>query len=182
MSKKPNEHYGLLFDVRRSIRYHNRRRAFFDRLHTLSSAASLVFGSAVVASLLGQYTAFTAAAGVVVTVFSCADLVAGSTQKARLHWDLARRFADLEKSLIKNARPDTEAMRKMQEERLSIEADEPPVLRVLDCLCYNEMIKAEGRPPEKEATPISRRQRLFAQWFDIAPESIRLQASTDSPA
>jgi hypothetical protein len=25
--------YGLLFDVRRSIRYHDRRRAFFETLH-----------------------------------------------------------------------------------------------------------------------------------------------------
>lgn len=159
-------HHNLLFDVRRSVRYHNRRRAFYDRMNASNTALSLVFGSAAAASALGEQSLLAVAFGLIVTVGSSLDLVIGSAQKARLHYDLARRFIDLEKQLIANPEPEPAALLCMQQERLSIEADEPPVLRVLDCLCHNELVKAMGYD-EKHLTKVTGTQRFFAQFFDV---------------
>ena len=42
----------MLFGVRRSIRYHQRRRAFFDRLDQFSNMLSVIFGSAAIYGVL----------------------------------------------------------------------------------------------------------------------------------
>ena len=136
--------YALLFDVRRSVRYHNRRRAFFDRTSMLNTAVSLVFGSAAAASVLGDRTWLAVASGFFVTLCSSIDLVVGSAQKARLHFDLARRFIELEKQLLAVSKDDHSAICALEQVRLTIESDEPPVYRALDLLCRNEQIAAEG--------------------------------------
>lgn len=160
------QHHDLLFSVRRSVRYHNRRRMFFDRLHLLSSAVGVVFGSATIISLLSSFgTLYTVLSASVVTVFSTVDLVVGSAQMARLHADLARRFITLEKKIITAVCDQTE-LTKLVAERLDIEADEPPVLRVLDSLCHNELMRAMGYEKERFLT-ILWYQRLFAQIFDL---------------
>jgi hypothetical protein len=46
--------YGLLFDVRRSIRYHDRRRAFFETLHRITSALTILLVGWVLSSWPGQ--------------------------------------------------------------------------------------------------------------------------------
>lgn len=170
------ERHNLLFDVRRSIRYHNRRRAFFDRLSLSNSAVSLIAGSAVVASILGDKTVAAAVAGFVVTAFSTLDLVVGTAQKARLHADLARRFIDLEKRLVRATDTGAAELLALKEERLTIEADEPPVLRVLDVLCYNEQAKAMGYD-KKYMARVGPLQRLLAQWWDVGVEQLSLGQS-----
>jgi hypothetical protein len=170
--------YQLLFDVRRSVRYHNRRRMFFDRLNLFNSAASLIGGSAAVAGVLGDRTAVSLIAGVAVSIFACLDLVVGTAQKARLHSDLARRFISLEKQLVAATVADATQMIAFEQERLTIEADEPPVMRVLDCLCHNEQLKALGRANEQAM--IGRFQRIMAQWWDVGAEDIKPKAQSTS--
>lgn len=167
------EHHGLLFDVRRSVRYHNRRRAFFDRMSMLNTAISLVFGSAAAASVLGDRTILAVSSGLIVTVCSSIDLVVGSAQKARLHYDLARRFIELEKQLVAMSPEDSSALCALKQTRLSIEADEPPVYRALDLLCRNEQLAADGwkrkKNPEQfsELTRCQRWTSQFLMWSDL---------------
>lgn len=52
-----------------------------------------------------------------------------------------------------------------------IDVEEPPVLIVLEQLCYNEQIISDGFPKER-CSKISWYQRLFAQYFDICPHRI----------
>lgn len=47
------EWHNLLFGVRKSIRYHVRRRRFFENWNTVTMAVALIFSSAAVASILG---------------------------------------------------------------------------------------------------------------------------------
>jgi hypothetical protein len=85
--------HDLLFDVRRSVRYHTRRRMFFDRWNLATNALSVIFGSATIYGVLsagGKELALASAA--LVTVMSSLNLVIGTTRMARLHEDLARRF------------------------------------------------------------------------------------------
>ena len=161
----------LQFDIRRSVRYHNRRRAFFDRVDKLANLLAIVFGSAAVFGVLERdYQSLALCAAALITITSALNLVVGSSLRARDHADFARRFIALEKALItQDATP--AALRQLTAERLMIEAEEPPVLRVLDCLCHNEEMRAQGYPAERLAK-ITWWQALFAQVADVGEDRI----------
>jgi hypothetical protein len=160
----------LLFGVRRSIRYHNRRRDFFDTFNQITTAFSLIAGSATVYGVLHAPDSHELAiwSGMVVTVLSAFNLVVGSARQARLHHDLSKKFITLEKKML----AEDGQIKEWQTERLDIEAEEPPVLRVLDCICHNEMLRSMGYNDEHFAE-IAWYQRWFAQFFDIRDYTIK---------
>ncbi len=165
----------LLFGVRRSIRYHNRRRLFFDHIHKFSTFLSALAGTATVAAVLAKAgPAWTIPFALAVAVFSVLDLVIGTAQAARLHNDLARRFFDLEKSIITFKSPTEEDIANFTVQRLDIEADEPPPLKVLDSVCHNELLRAMGYN-KSEYVHIKWYQRLFSQLLDIREHTISKQ-------
>ncbi len=168
-----NERHKLLFSVRRSIRYHARRRMFFDSLYKWSQALSLISGSATVAIVLskefGTAAAWFAAA---VAVFSSINLVFGFAGSARLHNDLVQKFSDLEKRMILDKNPSMDSLNAFTIERLDIEACEPPPLKVLDVICHNELCRAMGAGEETMAK-IGFWQRLFSQFFDFREHTIK---------
>ena len=49
-----NERHNLLFSVRRSVRYHNRRILFYDHLHKLAISLALLSSSATVVAVLSR--------------------------------------------------------------------------------------------------------------------------------
>jgi hypothetical protein len=166
--------HDLLFGVRRSIRYHSRRRAFFDRLNLSVNALALILGSVTVYGLLkanGGPIALIAAAAV--TTLSAINLVVGSAIKARNHHDLVKRFISLEKKIVADQEPETSQLIGWTQERLDIEAEEPPIMRVLDCMCHNELARAMGYGSEHFAK-IRFYQRWFAQIADIGVHAIRI--------
>lgn len=169
-----DEKSALLFGVRRSIRYHNRRRMFFDRWNLTTSALSVIFGSATIYGVLrtgGETLAL--AAATLVTILSSINLVIGTVRMARLHEDLARRFIDLEKAIILAGDFNAEQYATFVANRLDIEACEPPILRVLDSMCHNEMMRSMGFPPDHpEYVKITGLQRICAQFLDIAEHRI----------
>jgi hypothetical protein len=162
----------FLFGVQRSVRYHNCRRVHFDRLSNLSSFISILFGSASIASLLatsGKVVPLIASA--VVTISSALNLVVGPAKRARDHSDLAKRFVILEKEIVGVNAPTDEHLRQWMQQRLEIEKDEPPVLKVLDSVCHNDQLRALGYGPE-HFLEIRRTQRLLAQFRDISDHKI----------
>ncbi|AXF07303.1 hypothetical protein CUJ91_04735 [Paraburkholderia graminis] len=166
--------YHLLFGIRRSIRYHQRRRGFFDRCDQLGNVVSLIFGSAAIYGVLDKdYHALALVSSGLVTVLSAVNLVFGSAQRARAHHDLARKFTELESQML--GQPTEEALKSSAEKRLVIEADEPPVLRVLDCLCHNEQMRSEGYSA-KDMAKIRWWQRCFAQVMDLREDLIQSPA------
>lgn len=170
---------GLLFDIRRAVRYHNRRRGFFDRLDQLTNVLALIFGSVSIYGVLAQSNHLLAVlSAAVVTVFSAFNLVIGSSQRARNHFDLARRFIDLEQRIV-TSEPSARLLAKYTSERLSIEKDEPPVLHVLDCICYNEQGRAMGYS-DSDILCISFAQRLCAPFFDWRMHTIHMIKNPDN--
>jgi len=160
----------IVFGVRRSIRYHQRRRAFFDRLDQFSNMLSVIFGSAAIYGILqtnAQSIALLASAAV--TVLASINLVIGSAQRARAHADFMRRYVELEKRLL--AVPSEERLLEITQDRLSIEAEEPPVLHVLNCICHNETMRAMGYKRD-ELVKIGWFQRFVSQVFDFRESTI----------
>lgn len=151
----------LLFHARRSSRYHMRRVAFYDRWQKLSSALSVIFGSAAVGVLLTNASNHLAAyAAATVAVFGALDLVVGTANKTRLHGELRRRWLELERSIICEREP-ANRLGEYQTECILIEADEPPVMRALDSICQCDLLQAEGYTPDECDYP---KVRWFERW------------------
>lgn len=171
------EWYSLLFGVRRSVRYHMRRVRFFDQWNLVTNALSLSFGSATILAVLGgRNSSWAVGAAAVVTVFSLLNLLMGSTRRAREHNDLARRFIALEKAMVLLEQPTPADLKRCTAQRLDIEGDEPPVLRVLDILCHNEQALAEGHPREV-FVQVKWYQRWLAQFMDIGADRLTHESS-----
>lgn len=167
MDNTAKDLHQLLFGVRRSVRYHTRRRLFFDRLNKLSTFLSALAGTATVASVLAELPPpWIIAFAVAVAVFSVIDLVIGTAQASRLHHDLARQFIALEKGLISLQEPSQEDINRLISQRLDIEQNEPPPLKVLDSICHNELLRAMDYP-KKDFIKIIWYQRLLSQFMDV---------------
>ncbi len=156
----------LLFSVRRSTRYHARRRRHFDRLNRFTIFSSVLLGSATFASLQGgifpEWLAPYFAA--LVTFFAALDLAFSHAVRARDHHDFERRWIALEREIVRAGDYDDPTYAALCEKRLVIEADEEPPLRVLDVLCHNEQALADGR--SDDLYKVTRMQRLLSQWTD----------------
>ena len=174
-----NKVFGLLFGVRRSIRYHNRRRSFFDKFNSITNALALIMGSATVyGALKTNLEGIAILAPAFITIFSSINLVIGSTRQARVHHDLCKRFIFLEKMISECRNPDENELAKWTSERLDIESEEPPVLHVLNSICHNELLRAMGYSKE-DCVEISWLQRFLAPFIDFQEHSIQTNGSTN---
>ncbi|APC18565.1 hypothetical protein BLL42_23680 [Pseudomonas frederiksbergensis] len=162
--------HDMLFGIRRSIRYHQRRRAFFDRLDQFSNMLSVIFGSAAIYGILEKNALGIALlASATVTILASINLVIGSAQRARAHADFMRRYVELEKLMLQPQ--SEECLLGVTQSRLSIEAEEPPVLHVLNCICHNETMRAMGYKKE-QLVKVGWFQRLVSQLFDFRESAI----------
>lgn len=138
MSRK----YNLEWGSSRSIRYHDRRVAFFESLSTTASFLALLTGSAAVAALLKDAGLVAIVASALSAVVGFVNLTLRPAARAAIHSRLRQRFSDLQILLLKAGADPTEAeLDALQEQRLLIERDEPPApaYRMLDMLTHNEL-------------------------------------------
>lgn len=177
MEEKKNKAWDdLLFGVRRSVRYHIRRRRFFEGFNTLTMGVAIVLSSGAVASVLGGLPEVAAWTASIVALFTGFDLVMGSVRKARLYDDFARNFIRLEAEMVLVASPSGEDVRVFTVKRLEFEADEPPVLRVLDTLCHNELARSMGVDDEYKVGAV---QSLLAHLVDFREGSIKKRPKSE---
>lgn len=158
-----------LFGVRLSIRYHARRVMFYDRWNALVTGASALFASAASVTLLTSVDPkWAALIAAVVAFLQVADLVVGTSRLARTHDQIYRRFIELEKRInLLSPNATTQDILTITNERLSIEADEPPTLRNLTLMCRNELLRAEGYRIEEAGHSFTTSQSLLAPYFDL---------------
>lgn len=153
--------YGILFGVRKSVRYHDRRVGHYERLHRVTSLISILLAGYVFLEISGLdlpcWAIWLAAFG---AILSACDMVQGYSKCADLHRNLKRRFLELEIKMQAASFPLSDAIAS----RLTIEGDEPPVFRALDLLCHNELCAAEGQNAEHFAKT-SIVQRWSANWI-----------------
>ncbi len=161
-----DRYWAEVFHIRRSVRYHMRRQAFFDNWHRVTNFVAVLFGSATVITLMTSTGhGWAVSAAVVVTVFAAADLVVGTAQMARRHDHLRRRFMALEqKELLGRDSMTAKQATDLARQRMEVEMEEPPVMRALDTIAHNDVLQAEGFPSGDEAyRPLPLYQRLTAQ-------------------
>lgn len=129
----------MLFGIRRSVRYHERRKRFYELWSTTTTTLALLFGSATFFSMINDRKELQTLAAALVTLTASLDLVIGFSRKACLHEELKKRFISLEMKAAAGA-----TINDLQMERLAIEAEEPPVMKALNVICHNELMIADG--------------------------------------
>lgn len=157
--------YQLAFGIARSLRYHAKRRAFFERCDHLTRAVTAIAGFGTVGSVLNGFHVAAILTGTIVGILTALDLVFDYSRRSSIYDSLYRRFADLG---VKVAGADhTDAnYRLFDVERLVIEKEEPTKLSVLDVLCSNEELKARGFDHFHKVTLL---QRFFCEIIDLPP-------------
>jgi hypothetical protein len=165
----------LLFGVQRSVRYHTRRRQFFDRVGFITSFLMVISGGATVTVSLGaepEHRIYTIIFGSLVALFAAIDLIVGCSKTARDHNDLCRDFLGLQRAIILAGNEITEKqLNEFIAKRLEIEEEEPPKLRVLDILCHNELIKASGKNIG-HIVEVGNLQRFLADVLDVSADKL----------
>ncbi|MEM5534969.1 hypothetical protein WNY58_01070 [Neptuniibacter pectenicola] len=160
-----DEQYDHLFAVRRSVRYHSRRQAYFTRAHHVATVINFVAGSAaVVAALQETDPIVLAIIAATVSAVSAVDMITGNAEKAWMHGDLKKRFINLESEQLQIDTGTNASLSDLACKRLQIEADEPPVHRALDIMCHNELARAMGFE-DKDMEKLGWFKRFTAHWF-----------------
>jgi hypothetical protein len=167
----PAEKRDLLFDVQRSIRYHDRRIAYFDRLHKITNAFTILIAGVVILDAFvtsspdgGSPTSWQAVKiiAAIAALLGVADLVMGFAHSVNQHRDLKRKFCILERQVIASKTQHT--LEEAQIQRSEIEAEEPPIYRALDAMCYNETVIARD-DSLVNVRKVPRLKRLTANWL-----------------
>ena len=177
-STEPRQ-YKLHFGVQQSIRYHRHRERFFDRLHHVNDVICQVAGAAtlmlVVAELPPEWEWTRLAAAITAAAAAAANLAMNPGLAARRHSHLATSFALLEKDIVHaGLAPPWKDLYKLETRRLEIDAHEPPVLRVLDATCHDEVIMALGQDAGHKSN-VTRWQRLCRHFLDIGAHRLQKQ-------
>jgi len=158
----------LNFAVEKSLRYHQRRRAFYDGWHRIIMFALILIGSASFADVVTHLSFYTITisgwGGLVVAALAALDLVFSLGDKARDHEILHRRFTDLAISIRTEAET-PERLQLWERRRLEMETDEPPIFWALEASCDNEVIKAWGRDVKNGLVALSPWQRLMMNYL-----------------
>lgn len=175
--------HNLLWSVQRSARYHARRQAFFDRWRRITAGIGVIFGSAAAADLLnGGGHLVAVIASFLVAAASALDLVVGTADMAWQHRELRSRFLTLLCSIQRsNDEPSEEDIYRWQEERLSIEKDEPPIYVGVDLLCENEMARAHDMDDRATLTPWEVFTAHWLRWEDL-PSKMKARTNAKTPA
>lgn len=182
--------YRTLFGARKSIRYHQRRRAFFEVAHTIAVAAQVIAGSSAVVAVVGgsggSGWSWGAGLAALAAVLAALDLAFGVSRRATKHASLAQQFAQLEREIVPHEHDkdvDGEAATAFRRRRLEIEESEPPKLRAIDLLCHNELVISTYR--HDKVYPVVWWKRQFGHVWDFEVddsfESARDVSSFDSP-
>lgn len=172
-----NDYKALLMDVQRSIRYHDRRQGFYQAILGVSQFIILMFGTATVATFgakLGEGWPewVRLAPSVLASALVAAMLVFRFGDKAWLHMDLKRDFIRLEQRLeLMRHDHAPEQVSQVQADRLAIEVREPKVLRVLDTICHNDVMRAMGYGKD-DLIAVGWFQKMAAPFFDFKQETL----------
>lgn len=172
--------YPLAWGVETSVRYHERRQAYYERSDAFVNAVNLIAGSGAVLAIAknapSQVVVWLSA---VVAVLSFVNLTMRSSHMAAQHAQLKQRFVDLLKR-IKRLDPDAEnfkdSLSKLEQRKLSIEMDEPPIFRLVHILANNELAFANGHGDE-QLWHIPLHKRLTANFIRWEPTGLVTRAA-----
>lgn len=144
--KFEKDNHEALFRVQSSIRYHNRLCHFYGILNACAiiamAAGALVATSYLVTRTLSTWTL--ASITTVTSITGILNLTLGWQHKAKKHEELKQRFTKAE-ALFSKGTLNQEELTKVRREILRIEEDEPPILNLLNTVCYYETWQSYDR-------------------------------------
>lgn len=169
------ERYKIVWNLRLSTLYHQKRERFFDKWDRGIKAFAVIGGAAAVSQLIANPNAklWIAAA---VSVVSTVSLVFGLSQLARRHADFARDYCKLLAKVEEaGAYPGTAALDKFRSELLALEATEPATLSALVRHCENLLSLQTG---DKDGViTLSRTQYLLMHCWDFSMQEGKARAA-----
>jgi hypothetical protein len=154
--------HGLKFAIDKSIRYHQRRRAHYDRIHRMLMFLIILSGSAAFASVTVPFVP-SQWFGAVAAVIAALDLVWGFSHRARDHEILVRDFTELA-ATVNATEISVPALAAWTNRRLEIEAKEPPTFWAVEADCYNEAARALDADREFLVSIPWMHRRLMNWW------------------
>lgn len=172
--------YELLFAVRRSVRYHDRRRRFYEIWNTITVASAVIGGSSAFATVMAGSPVLAMVSSAAVAALAAFDLAVGTARHADRHGDLARQFIFLEQDFAHGRNLEDDEYEALTRKRLAIEASEPPVLRLLDAMCHFEVLRSLGDATRHPRVPWLR--RAASQWLSQTNYALSLGESADGAA
>jgi hypothetical protein len=158
----------LDFSVHVSMRYHARRRAWYDRFHRVMMLIIAVSGSAGVAAIYGGLLAEAEYLAIAVAVAGALELAFSLPERARVEDALYRRFTLLAAEIADAPTIGDDELRAWEAKRLLIRADADDRLEVLRRICHNLEAEARAYPPERRYR-LWPWQRLLAQLVSLPP-------------
>lgn len=128
----------LKFDVTRNIMYHGAREGWYSRLHKLIMFLATFFGTGAAVVVLKEWPeAYSVGLALLVAVATTLDLVFDLSGNARLYNGLRQRLfailADLE-----DCADDQAGLSAIRKRMYALYGEEPPQLRALDAICWNQ--------------------------------------------
>jgi hypothetical protein len=144
MDELQKQRWRIDFDVSKSIRYHAYRRSFWEAWDSAAKMLTIVSGTAVLISIIGDNTDLARWFAFTVAVVSAMDLVLGFSNRAKRHDGLYRGFSLLAQGIAETNSPSEADIRQWRRRRLEIEMDEPGVLDWLERRCSAEEAVARG--------------------------------------
>lgn len=142
-------YYDLSVNLGKSQRYHSAMCEFYTRGHDIAQALTAISGSSAFVALLpdNPNTLVPKILTAVVALSTTLDLVFNPAKKADIHAALHKRFTHLAGEQ-RAATPNAESFQRIYSKRLEIEADEPPVRRLIDIKAQNDECRSRGVPIE----------------------------------
>ena len=134
----------LLFGLRRSSRYHNRQRQFYEQWNTITVGLAAVGGLGTITALQLESGLWSIGIALLVSAFGAIDLTVGASRRANQHMELARDFILLEAEFVTSEPIDERTLADLTAKRLLIETRERPKLHLLDVICDFEVMVSMG--------------------------------------
>lgn len=157
--------HALLYQVRLSALYHQKRERFFELLDKIVKAVAIIGGSVTLAKVADpQVVTYFAAA---ITIVSTLSLVFGFSDRSKKHADFAKSFRQLEAEMLSFGERDLDEARlaAWAVKLRTLESTEPPALGALVVACQNELaIAAEQKDKVVQLPTFRRLTKDFLDW------------------
>ncbi|MCG6272323.1 hypothetical protein K6U70_09110 [Vibrio vulnificus] len=157
-SEDLDRHWGLLWNARLGIRYHMHLHAAYSRMGKFITAFTLLMSTA-------AFTAVYQSEGVppelakwlvcIAALLQIIELVVDTKAKAILHSTLRQKYLHFELSLLGRQYILESEEKEFNQERVSIEVEEPPINRALLDFCHNELVNIYYAPESRKEHLVS---------------------------
>lgn len=183
---------GELFHVRRSVKYHDQRKRFFENALNVAVFLALASGPMFMALGIGVDSAagtegtkngsnfWKYVPGMITSVFAGMVLVSKAGAKANLHDRIKERFIELRQDMELAADTLTKQdVAKFTARRLGIEINEPPINRVVDAMSHNAVCQSMGEQRPTAYVKIKWRHRILGHFTRSFDSSLALYTKDD---